>query len=72
MAKPLVLRVGGVELPFALSKVDRSEFYGYVDVETLDARGRRCSTATLADDGRTVVGPGGTAFACVSPDGRMM
>lgn len=69
MAKPLVFQWGDRDLAFSLSKVDRARLYGYKDVEALDDQGRRCELATLAADGRTVVGRGGTALAQLSPDG---
>jgi hypothetical protein len=72
MAKPLVLRVDGQEFPLELTKVDRSDLYGYIETEALDSKGRRCLSATLADDGQTLVGPGGSAFACLSPEGRWL
>lgn len=72
MPKPLVLRLDGGEFPLELTKVDRSDLYGYVETEALDAKGRRCLSATLADDGQTLVGPGGSAFACLSPEGKWL
>jgi hypothetical protein len=50
MAKPLVLTFGGIDVPFALSKVERSDLYGFVEVETLDEQDRKCFLATLADE----------------------
>lgn len=70
MAKPLVLAFAGRELPFALSKVERSDLYGYVEIESLDEQGRKCTLATLAGDGRSIIPSGGTAIACLSPDGN--
>ena len=61
MAKPLVVNLGGVEFPLQMSRVERSDLYGYVEVETLDEGGARCSLATLADDGRTIIGTSGFA-----------
>ena len=72
MAKPLILTFGGAEIPFALSKVERSDLYGFVEIETLDEKGRRCSMATLADDGRSIIPPGGTAIICLSPEGHWL
>jgi hypothetical protein len=69
MAKPLVLQWGDRDLPFTLSKVDRSKLYGYKELEPLDEQGRGCELATLTADGRTVVGRGGTGFGQLSPDG---
>jgi hypothetical protein len=70
MAKPLVIGFGGVEIPFALSKVERSDLYGFVDIETFDEQGRRCFMATLADDGRSIIPSGGAAMITLSPEGN--
>jgi hypothetical protein len=72
MAKPLVLQFQGTELPLAMTKVDRSGLYGYVELQALDANGRKCSKATLADDGQTLIGSGGTAIASLSTDGQWL
>ncbi len=72
MAKPLVLQFAGADLPMGMSKVDRSGLYGFVETEALDGKGRKCATATLADDGQTLVGSGGTAIATLSPDGQWL
>ena len=68
MAKPLVLNFGGTDIPFSLSKVERSDLYGFVEIEALDEQGRKCTLATLADDGRSVIASGGSAFATLSPE----
>jgi hypothetical protein len=70
MAKPLVLSFGGIDVPFALSKVERSDLYGFIDVETFDEQNRKCFLATLADDGRSIVASGGTALVNLSPEGN--
>jgi hypothetical protein len=70
MAKPLVLTFGGLAIPFALNKVERSDLYGFVEVETLDEQGRKCTLATLADDGRSIIPSGGTAIITLSADGN--
>jgi hypothetical protein len=69
VAKPLVFQFGDRDLSFAMTKVDRSKLYGYKEIEVLDERGRRCELATLANDGRTVVGGGGTGLGQVSAEG---
>lgn len=53
-----------------INKVDRGKLYGRVDIETLDLDGGRCSLATLANDGKTLIPYGGTAFGYVNPDGE--
>jgi hypothetical protein len=70
MAKPLVLNFGGIDIPFALSKVERSDLYGTIEIETQDEQGRRCSLATLADDGQSIIPTGGTALVTLSPEGN--
>ena len=70
MAKPLVFTFEGAEVSVEIDKVDRARLYGYVDTEALDDGGRACALATLAGDGHTVVGSGGTAIAYLSPAGQ--
>lgn len=69
MAKPLVFLLNNQTFSLGLSKIDRSVLYGFKEVEVLDEHGGRCELATLADDGCTILGRGGTAFASVAPDG---
>jgi hypothetical protein len=70
MAKPLIFSFGGAEIPFNLNKVERSDLYGFVAIETVDEQGRKCTLATLADDGRSVITSGGTALVTLSPEGN--
>jgi hypothetical protein len=70
VAKPLVFQFGDREIAFTLNKVDRSKLYGYKETEVLDEDGQRCELATLADDGCTVVGRGGTGIGQLAADGR--
>jgi hypothetical protein len=72
MAKPLVLQFKGADLPLAMSKLDRSELYGFIETEILDEKGRNCSSGSLAPDGQTVIVSGGSALACLSPDGMWL
>jgi len=70
MAKPLVFKFADSELAFSLSKVDRSRLYGYKELEVLDEKGGRCELATLASDGQTIIGKGGTGLCTLSADGH--
>lgn len=72
MAKPLVVKLGSTDFPLNLSKVERSDLYGFIDVETLDEQGRKCTLATLAEDGRTLIGASGSAMASLSVDGHWL
>jgi len=53
-----------------LHKVDRSHLYGSVRLLTTDSDDRKCVTATLASDGKTLIPKGGTALGYVNPDGE--
>ncbi|WP_425396744.1 hypothetical protein [Aeoliella sp.] len=70
MAKPLVFQLGDRDLSFNLAKVDRAKLYGYKEVEVLDDKGGACDLATLASDGQTVVGRGGTGMGYLSGGGE--
>jgi hypothetical protein len=70
MAKPLVVVFQSETVNFTLEKVDRTKLYGYVEAEVIDESGKRCELATLAGDGHTIVGKGGTALAYFSHDGQ--
>lgn len=69
MAKPLVFKLDGAEVAFDMQKVDRAKLYGYKDVEMLDEHGDKCEMATLAEDGHTIIGRGGTGIGYLSADG---
>ncbi len=69
MARPLVFEFHGSEIPCAFQKVERADVYGYVEIETFDDQERPCTLATVAQDGKTLAGPGDTALGCVTPDG---
>lgn len=70
MAKPLVFQYGEQDVEMQFSKIDRAKLYGYKEIEVVDESGVRCELATLAEDGKTVVGKGGTAMAYLSVDGN--
>lgn len=72
MARSLTFQLNGADIACSPEKVDRSKLYGFIDVEALDGKGRKCSLVTLADDGRTLIGAGGSAFAQLSPDGEWL
>lgn len=70
MAKPLVFQLGESEIRFTMNKVDRSKLYGYKEVKALDDHDQECQLATLAGDGCTMVGKGGTGLGWVDADGQ--
>ena len=70
MAKPLVFIFAESEFAFEMTKVDRAKLYGYKEVETVDDHGEKCEMATLAEDGHTIIGRGGTGVGYLSADGQ--
>jgi hypothetical protein len=69
MAKPLTIQFQGQSVNFTLEKIDRSKLYGYVETDVQDESGKHCELGTLAGDGRSIIGKGGTAIAYLSQDG---
>ncbi|MFK7766768.1 MAG: hypothetical protein AB8B55_06065 [Mariniblastus sp.] len=70
MPKPLQFEFGGEAIEFEMNKVDRSKLYGFKVVEVLDEHGVPCELTTLADDGKTLIGKGGTGIGYLSADGE--
>ena len=69
MPKPLVFQLGDRDIAFTLNKVDRSKLYGFKEVQALDESNHACDLATLAGDGRTLIGRGGTGLGWLDADG---
>ena len=70
MARPLKVQLGEHEIALNLTKIDRSQLYGSKDLEVVDDHDQVCELATLADDGRTLIGRGGTGFGWLDADGK--
>lgn len=70
MPKPLVFDFDDQIVSLSMSKVDRSKLYGFKELDVRDDDGKTCELATLAGDGRTVVGKGGTGIGYLSVDGE--
>lgn len=69
VARPLVFQLGDKLLSLIPNKIDRSRLYGTKEQEAVDDHGHRCELATLAEDGRTLVGKGSTALGWLDVDG---
>lgn len=52
-----------------LNKIDRAKVYGTVTVKTVDHKGKKAELYSLARDGRTLIGLGGTGSGYVNKDG---
>jgi hypothetical protein len=62
----------GAPIDAAPVKLDRAKLYGTVEIEARDELGRRCELATLASDGKTLLGKGGKAMGFLSQEGRWL
>jgi hypothetical protein len=69
MPRQLAFQFGPSVFAFEMQKVDRDKLYGFKENEVLDDQGRVCELATLADDGCTIIGKGGTGFGYRSATG---
>ncbi len=69
MAKPIRFSFAGQESVFEMHKVDRSRLYGYKELEVLDEHGNACMLTTLAKDGQSLIGKGGTGIGYIDTDG---
>ena len=70
MARKLAFNFDGTRVAFEMIKVDRSRLYGTKTLQVLDENGTECELATLADDGKTLIGKGGTGIGYVTADGH--
>jgi hypothetical protein len=70
MARKLSFQFAGNQIDFAMHKIDRSRLYGFKDLLVLDEDGETCELNTLAEDGKTLIGKGGTGVGYVDADGN--
>lgn len=55
---------------FDMEKVDRTKLYGTKSLEVMDENGGRCRMVTLASDGHSLIGKGGTGLGQIDADGN--
>ncbi len=70
MPRTLSFSLDNTVFDASIIKVDRSHLYGSVSIDTTDMEGLRCTVATLAADGKTLIPKGGTALGYVNPQGE--
>jgi hypothetical protein len=70
MARPLVLNLDGEEFSISISKIDREDLYGSIEIEAFDEKGNPAALMVLAADGKTLLDKGGTALATVDEKGN--
>jgi len=69
MAKNLILSLDGNEFEVVLTKIDREDLYGKVEIEAFDEKGKPAELKVLAADGKTLIEKGGTALGAVNEKG---
>jgi hypothetical protein len=69
MARNLVLSLDGKEFEVALTRIDRDDLYGKVEIEAFDEKGKPATLKVLASDGKTLIEKGGTALAVLNRNG---
>lgn len=69
MAKNLVLSLDGNEFEVILTKIDREDLYGRVEIEAFDEKGKPATLKVLAADGKTLIEKGGTALETLNAKG---
>lgn len=70
MARTLTFKLGRLELPLEVAKVDRRKLYGWVERRVLDGRGRECFLGWLSADGRHLFGRESFELGHLSPGGE--
>ena len=69
MAKSLRLSLDGNEFEVMITRIDRDDLYGRVEVEAFDEKGKPAELKVLAADGKTLIERGGSALAVVNEKG---
>jgi len=69
MARSLTLSLDGNEFQVELTRIDREDLYGKVEVEAFDEKGRPAALKVLAFDGKTLIEKGGTALEVLDQNG---
>jgi hypothetical protein len=68
MPRSLTFQFRNAQFEAELIKIDRSKIYGTVEVVTNDHEGAETTLMSLARDGRTLIGYGGTGAGYINKD----
>jgi len=68
MPRTLSFSLAGNPIDFVMHKVDRTRLYGFKQLLVLDEEGDPCELNTLAEDGKTLIGKGGTGIGYLDAD----
>ncbi|HEX6278553.1 MAG TPA: hypothetical protein VFZ49_00940 [Pyrinomonadaceae bacterium] len=63
------LSLDGNEFEVLITRIDRDDLYGRVEVEAFDEKGKPAELKVLAADGKTLIEKGGTALEVVNEKG---
>ena len=69
MPKSLILDLDGKEFEVLITRIDREDLYGSVEVEAFNEKGKPAELKVLAADGKTLIEKGGTALTVVNEKG---
>jgi hypothetical protein len=69
MAKALRLSLDGNEFDVMITRIDRDDLYGRVEIEAFDEKGKPAELKVLAADGKTLIEKGGSALEVVNEKG---
>ena len=69
MPRTLSFTLGESQIDFEMHKVDRTRLYGFKELLVLDEDNEPCELTTLAEDGKTLIGKGGTGIGYLDADG---
>ncbi len=72
MAKALQFEGLGIDFSAEITKVDRKKLYGYSVVNVTDNEGKKCSLATLSDDGTHILPSGTTGLVKLDSKGNYL
>lgn len=59
----------GTEFTAEIDKLKRDELYGWSQIDAFDENDNKCFLVSVADDGKTLFGDGGYAFADINENG---
>ena len=69
MAKALRLSLDVNEFDVMITRIDRDDLYGRVEIEAFDEKGKPAELKVLAADGKTLIEKGGSALEVVNEKG---
>ena len=72
MARQLEFKIGNETVGLELIKIERSKLYGSSLTLAFDENGEKCELMSLANDGKTLFGEGGSAIQTMTLDGEVI